>query len=472
MRDGALPCSRRAAPLTVAALAALAAAAALAALPGCRSSSDSGSAASIQIDEAKVARVSASKVAPSSLEAAVTASNAFALKLYSLVQGDAGAKNLLTSPLSASLALGMTYAGAAGPTATEMAAALQFDPGAASSIFDGQNALSQALASRGADAFASAQQQSDSPDKLLAGDYALQIVNAVWGQSTFHWSAPFLNTLAASYGTGVYLEDFIDAPEPARQAINGWVSDATAGKINNLLPPMSIVAKTRMVLVDALHLKLPWETPFDASLTTAGTFTRGDGATVSPKFMRETETLLYADDGQAQVVALPLSHGQLSVLVALPHDGLDLATYAASLRMGMAALTPPSSQALVDLSLPRTTFTSPTFSLKTELEAMGMIQAFVPGTANFTAMAPPDESAGLFVFDVLQKATLSMQERGVEAAAATAVIVDLDASASVDASTPISMIVNRPYLVSVVDVPTGAILLLGQIEDPTDPGGP
>jgi serine protease inhibitor len=65
-----------------------------------------------------------------------------------------------------------------------------------------------------------------------------------------------------------------------------------------------------------------------------------------------------------------------------------------------------------------------------------------------------------------------MQEGGVEAAAATAVIVDLDAAVSAEPVNPVPMIVNRPYLVSIVDVPTGATLLLGQIEDPTDPGGP
>jgi serpin B len=124
----------------------------------------------------------------------------------------------------------------------------------------------------------------------------------------------------------------------------------------------------------------------------------------------------------------------------------------------------------VALSLPKVTFTSPTFSLAQPLQAMGMVQAFDPGAANFTGMctATPDGD-NLYVADVLQKAMVAMQETGVEAAAATAVIV---AGTSVEGPGPVPMVVNRPFVMAIVDVPTGALLFLGHIEDPTAPGSP
>ncbi len=421
---------------------------------------------SVQMQRANVARTAASGISQAALDAAVAANNAFAVHLYAKVGSTPAASNLLTSPVSANLALTMAYAGARGQTATEMAQALQFDGDAGTSIFDGQNALSQALASRGA-AGLSAAQQDGVPD-ASASDYELQVVNSIWGQQSYTWAAPFLNTLASSYGAGVYLEDFIHQQDEARQAINAWVSSSTEGKIVDLLPASAIDAMTRLVLVNAIHLKFPWATPFNVNSTAPGTFTRDDGTAVSPNVMLEFGTMSYEDDGQAQIVGLPLAGGQVSVVIALPHSDVKLATYEASLHAGSAALAPPPSSTRVALSLPKATFTSPTFSLKTALQAMGMAQAF-DAQADFSGLAPPNP---LYVSDVLQKATISMQESGVEAAAATAVLFEDAGAEAVEATAPVPMTVDRPYLITVVDVPTGAILFLGHIEDPTNPGGP
>jgi serine protease inhibitor len=434
---------------------------------------------SFVLDEVSLPREPAAGVSSGALGAAVAANNAFAVDLYGKVRAelDAGSGNLLTSPVTASLALTMTYAGAMGQTATEMATALHVDADAGVSIFDGQNALSQALASRGHDALAAVVQSAASGQAApSADDYQLEVVNAVWGQKGYPWATPFLGILAQKYGTGIYLVDFSAQPDPSRLAINAWVTSETGGKITNLLPPTSIDAMTRMVLVDALHLKFPWSTAFDISATATAPFTRADGTTVSAPFMNRTDTLAYADDGQAQIVALPLYGGSLSFVIALPHAGTSLATYEDALAAGSPALSPPLSGALVALSLPKATFTSPSFSLKAALEAMGMIQAFDPGAANLLGLCPHPPDGPLYIEDVLQKAMISMQETGVEAAAATAVIIDEDGAAiaigEAGPPQPVPMIVNRPYLVAIVDIPTGAILSLGHVGDPTDVGSP
>lgn len=438
------------------------------ALAACGGSAPSGTSLEdgvvVSVDRSSAARDPLSSIATSTVAGATTANNAFAVSLYSQVLSTTAQGNVLTSPLSASLALTMTYAGAAGQTATEMAAALQFGS-AAGSIFSGQNALSQALASRAATALAADQQslQGTSLPAPSASDYQFQVVNSVWGQTGYSWQTPFLNILAQSYGTGVYVEDFIHQWVQATATINAWVSAETADKINNLLLPGSIDTTTRIVLVNAVHVKLPWASPFTASATTPGTFTRADGTTVSASFMNQPGICCYVDDGQAQIVWLPLSGGQVSVVIALPHA--DLATYEAGLTTGSAALAQPASVGAANLSLPKVTFTSPSFSLKSALEAMGMVQAFDPGTANFSGMS----ADSLYISDVLQKATIAMQETGVEAAAATAVLGETISGA---VAPPPVMVVNRPYLIAVVDDPTGAIVFLGHVEDPTATGSP
>ena len=426
---------------------------------------------SVAMAESNLPRAGAASVSSATLASAVTANNAFGVDLYAQVRGSSTAPNILTSPISASLALTMTYAGAQGTTATQMASALHFGPVSASAndIFEGQNALSQALASRGSAALAAAtkSQAEGGGAAPSSSDYELQVVNSVWGQQTYPWAAPFLDILAEDYGTGVFLEDFVSDYDPARLLINGWVTTETGGKIQNLLPEGSLDSSTRMVLVNAIHVKLPWATAFDPSQTAPQSFATLAGSSVSTPFMNMTNTLPYTDDGKAQIVGLPLSNSQVAVVIALPHDGTDLATYEAGLAATSAGLKMPSGSTMVALSVPKVTFGSPSASLATALKAMGMPIAFDRVNADFLGMCPhtPDGD-NLYIGDVLQETTIAMQEKGVEAAAATAVIVE-GFGAAYPEPQPVSMIVNRPYVLSIVDVPTGALLFLGHVGDPT-----
>ena len=420
-------------------------------------------------------RTLAGSIIASSVARAVAANNAFAVALFEQVRTQSAKQNLLTSPISAELALTMAYAGAAGQTRTEMASALRFGAAPAQTIFDGQNALSQALQGRGAAAFAlAASDYRGSSGHAVATDYQLQVVNSVWGQTGYAWEAPFLHTLAADYGATVYKRDFRTQWEPARQEINAWVSTQTSDKINDLLPPQALTRATRMVLVNALHLKMPWESEFHKSSTAPAPFTRADKTQVTTPLMHTQSSFAYVDDGSAQVVSLPLAGNALSVIIALPHAGSSLEAYERSLRAGSAALMQPKKTALVNLSLPKSAFTSPTFSLSDALKALGMKQAFDDQRANFEGMcAHTPEGEPLYVSDVLQKTMLDVQETGVEAAAATAVVTSILMSAVVVRTkpVPVPMIVNRPYLVAIVDVPTGAILMLGHITDPSAAAG-
>ncbi|MEO7038133.1 MAG: serpin family protein [Polyangiaceae bacterium] len=455
-------------------------AALLIAAVGC-SGSDSDSAgkpdtgSKVDVAQSSVARVAASAVPDAALSAAVTANNAFAVDLYGHVLTSHADGNLLTSPISATLALTMTYAGAKGDTATEMASALHFDPAAEGSVFAGQNALSQALNGRAAAALAQATRNAQegggpavAPD---ASDYQLDMVNSVWGEQSYTWEQPFLDILAANYGTGVYQQDFEHAFDAARLKINDWVDVHTNDKIKDLLPADSLDSSTRMVLVNAIHLKLPWATAFQVEATATANFTRVDATTVSTPFMNRTDGFSYLDDGKAQLVWLPLAGNGESVVIALPHEGLTLAAYEATL--SPTSLTVPGSGELVALSLPKSTFTSDTFSLTEALSDMGMERAFDAKTADFTGLcAHPADGAKLSISKVLQKTMISMQETGVEAAAATAVVLKAGSAQNPgQAPTPVPMIVNRPYLVAIVDNPTGALLMLGHIQDPSVAGG-
>lgn len=410
-------------------------------------------------------------VPASVLSSAAKANNEFGTALFGALRAESAGKNFLTSPISASLALGMTYAGAREQTRSEMARVLHVGAQPADSYFEGQNALSQTLAQRGAQAFDVAQNafhgSAPPPD---AKDYSLEIVNSLWGQASYPWEAPFLKTLAANYGAGLLKRDFTSQAQPTRLEINGWVSAHTSDKIKDLLPESAVTADSRLVLVNALHLKLPWEKEFAKSATASGPFTRSDGKSSNVRFMNRQAKFAYRDDGSAQIVALPLSTRRLWVIVTLPHPGVALADYERTLHADSPALHVPTKEELVKLALPKVSFTSPSFSLSNALRGLGMRQAFDPKHAHFEGMSkvPPGEIA-LYIGDVLQKTMIEIQETGVEAAAATAVVMMAGAAYMPHKEpTPIPMIVNRPYLVAVVDQPTAAVLMLGHIEEPKE----
>lgn len=417
------------------------------------------------------ARASSEQVPASSLSGAVKANNEFGTALFGALHAEAAGKNFLTSPISASLALGMTYAGAREQTRAEMARALRLGPQQGDSLFEGQNALSELLAKRAAQAFQTAQSGFyGSAPPPAASDYTLEIVNSLWGQTSYPWEAPFLETLAANYGAGLFKRDFMTQAQPTRLEINQWVSAHTNDKIKDLLPAPAVTADTRLVLVNALHLKLPWDAEFPKAATKPGPFTRSDRTQVSVPFMNRQAKLAYRDDGSAQIVGLALSSRDLWVIITLPHPGVALGDYERSLRADSPALLVPTKEELVTLALPKVTFTSPTFSLSAALRRLGMTQAFDPKRAHFEGMSkPPPGEIPLYVGDVVQKTMIAMQETGIEAAAATAVLM-MAGSAYLPHKepTPIPMIVNRPYLIAIVDRPTGALLMLGHIEEPKE----
>jgi serpin B len=356
--------------------------------------------------------------------------------------------NLVFSPASISIALAMTYAGAATTTATEMASALHFTLPPAR-LHPAFNALDQTLASRG--------------QGFLGGDggpMQVDITNAVWAEKTYTFEADFLDTLAENYGAGVNLLDFLNAPDPSRLTINAWVAGQTNNKIQNLLPPGSVDSSTAMVLTNAVYFNAAWNSPFDPTQTHSGPFTLLDGSTVTVNLMYSELASFPATQGTNFVAAsLPYADTRLSLVVVVPDAGqfsqVESSLNAATLATLVAGLT--SQQVL--LTLPRFKIETAT-SLKVLLQALGMPSAFIYGTADFSGM---DGTHNLFISNVFHDAFINVAEKGTEAAAATAVVVGAGSAA------PMGLVVDatRPFIYFLYDQPTGAILFMGRVQDPS-----
>ena len=365
----------------------------------------------------------------------------FAADAYRLASA-AEPGNLFLSPHSISTALAMTYAGAAGQTATQMAAALDFTL-PEEKLHAAFNALDLALAARA---------------ERASGDtipFRLTTANSIWGQEGWTPQAPFLDTLAVSYGAGVRVRDFEADPEGARSDINRWVEDRTNDRIKELLAPGVISAATRLVLTNAIYFTAAWADPFDAAQTADRPFFVGGGdAQVSVPTLHQRTEYGYAEGAGYRVAELPYDGGELSMVVIEPDD---LAAFEAGLtgaRLLEIAASVRTYQ--LELTLPKFRFEA-LLKLKPILQQLGMTDAF----SEVADLSRIDGVGGLQITDVAHKGFVAVDERGTEAAAATAVVIG---PTSVPPSA--SLVVDRPFVFFIRDRPTGAILFVGRVVDP------
>jgi serpin B len=388
-------------------------------------------------------RIASPDVSPNEQALLVEGNSAFAFELYKELKEKGG--NLFYSPYSISLALAMTYAGASGETAQQMADTLQFMLEQAS-LHPAFNWLDAELAKRGEGA-----QGKDGEG------FRLNIVNAIWGQEDYEFLPAFLDVLAENYGAGLRIVDFITETEASRLAINDWVSKQTEGRIKDLIPQGAIDALTRLVLTNAIYFNAAWEHSFDKKMTADGPFYLLDGEQVIVPMMKQTESFGYTEGEGYQAVELQYDGGELSMVILLPEAGKVEAFEEGLQSQQVDAIINDMQNIQVALTMPRFEFDSE-FRLKDTLAGMGMPIAF-SSAADFSGMTGKRELA---ISDVVHKAFVAVDEAGTEAAAATAVIVGLTAVPE----PLVEVTINRPFIFLIRDIETGAILFVGRVLNP------
>lgn len=381
-------------------------------------------------------RITSPSVTQAQIDAAVEANNAFAVNLYGTLRSEPG--NLFYSPFSITQALAMTWAGARGDTEAQMASALgitlpQSEEHAA------LNAIDLALASRarGADP-----------------KVRLSVANAVWGQLGKRFEAPFLDTLAEHYGTGMHVLDYQEDPGGSREIINGWVEKRTEGKIVDLFPKDAISVDTKLVLSNAVYFKGEWSEKFEPEDTKPGVFHDRSGVAVPAKMMNAVVFGAYAEGDGWAAAEMPYRGGEVAMVIVLPAEGTFDAFEAELSPSLVAGILGSLSPAGVGISLPKAHIES-SFSLGKQLQMLGMVDAFGPD-ADFSGM---DGARELLLGVVVHKAFVNIDEEGTEAAAATG--AEFHATSAVIPGA--SLIVDRPYLIFLRDVPTKTILFAGRV---------
>jgi serine protease inhibitor len=343
--------------------------------------------------------------------------------------------NVFLSPLSASMALGMTMNGARGETLDGMRSALGF----------GAMGLESINAS-----------YRDVIDLLLGLDESvdMRIANSIWAKEGFPFHDAFFETARTYFDAEVGSLDF--GSPTAAPTINDWVKEKTGDRIETIVPD-PIPADIVMYLINAIYFKGDWREQFDRAQTRDQTFTRADGSTRTVPMMNRLGTMRFNRTEDVSVVELAYGREAYAMTVVLPHEETELDALVASLDgerwdgwiEGLA-------EQRISLGLPRFRLEYET-TMNEPLIRLGMERAFEEGNADFTGMSPVGED--LFISSVVQKTFIDVNEEGTEAAAATSVGIGV-------VSAPPSVIVDRPFIVAIRERLSGTIVFLGVIGDP------
>ena len=351
--------------------------------------------------------------------------------------------NAVVSPFSIWSSIGMAHAGAAGDTASEMAAALNAP--------NDTNYFAQHIA-----------QLQTTFAKNTNPSVQLHSANRMWVQQDLALEPLFLSTLQKQFHSSIGLVNFRTASEPARLAINQWVAQQTQQRISHLMPPSSVDTTSALVLTNALYLKAPWALPFDSHTTQAQSFFADSKTKVQVPLMQQRTQAMAGKIGKgaeaATVCEIPYEGGQLKMVLYVPEqvDGLN------AMLAKLEYAKPNLQMQPVHISLPKWK-AKQSLDLNDALKKLGMHQAFDVRKANFSRMRAGND---LYISKVIHQSFVEVTEAGTEAAAATAVSMLMRTSIMLEPKEPLEVRADRPFAWAIVENSTGTPLFTGVVRDP------
>ncbi len=366
--------------------------------------------------------------------------NQFGFELFqTILKNEDSTKNVMISPLSTTLALAMTYNGAAGDTKTAFENTFHFNGLSTSEINQSMLDLCNALVS---------------VDQLVD----MKIANSIWYRNTFQVESGFLNTDKKYYHAKIQALNFGD-PD-SKNIINNWVNEQTNHKIPSIVDHLS--PDDVMVLINALYFKGDWKSEFKKSNTEDRPFHLADGTTIQvPTMNQKTEMSFYNGD-LFTAVELPYGRGNFSMVLMLPNEGKTIRDleYVFTQENWQKWMTNFSSPAEMTINLPKFKF-SYTRSMNDDLSKLGLAIAF-SDNANFSNINP---NIPLAISRVKQKTFVEVNEEGTTAAAVTSVTIGCTSAGPGEI---ISF--DHPFLFAIRETTTGSILFVGRVMDPSQSG--
>lgn len=389
-------------------------------------------------------------VSDSDLAGVAKSINAFSADLYAAAAKSSG--NLIVSPSSVAIALGMTYQGARGSTAEEFESVLHIaDSGLDADLW---HAAAGQLGESWMQTEPAAQGQKPPPEIALA--------NRLFGAQGLEFEQDFLSASHRDYRASLERLDFT-AFEQARAHINDWVEERTRDRIEDLLPEGALDKDSRLVLANAVYFKAEWENPFREEATSDAPFFVDGKDRANVPTMHTVESFRHAKTDEATWVQMPYAGSRFAMTLAVPTERDGLARLESSLTAeALSRQLGAMKHQRIQLAMPKFELEpAKSLRLSSVLAGLGLRRAFTDD-AEFEGMVAPDVER-LKIDEVFHKGFIAVDEKGTEAAAATAVVM---MRAGGVPSEPMKVDVDRPFMFVISDTQTGAILFMGRVVDP------
>ncbi|XP_077077720.1 leukocyte elastase inhibitor-like isoform X4 [Siphateles boraxobius] len=301
--------------------------------------------------------------------------------------------------------------------------------------------------------------------------YMLSLANRLYGEQSYQFVEKFLNDAKSYYEAGLEKVDFKNKSEAARVNINKWVEKKTQEKIKDLVPQGVINGMTKLVLVNAIYFRGNWEEKFPKESTRDGQFKLNKNQTkpVEMMYQKAEFHLAFIAEINTQVLELPYVGKNLSMLIILPNEMEDDTTGLQKLEKALTyeklmAWTKPSKMILdeVQVSLPKFKMEE-TYDMKSLLISMGMVDVFDEEKVNLSGMSSNND---LVLSKVIHKAFVEVNEKGTEAAAATAAPLSYIGCSVFLSPPPKTFIADHPFLFFIRHNPSNVILFYGRLCSP------
>jgi len=372
----------------------------------------------------------------SSEQQLVNSSQNFGIKLFKEINEQDAEKNIFISPLSVSMALGMTMNGAAGKTYEDMRTTLGFNGLSEQEINEAYKSLIDLLLN-------------------LDQKVIFEIANSIWPREGYLVLPSFMEINQNYFYSEAHPLDFSRAD--AVDIINNWISEKTHGKIEDMLD--YIPADAVMYLINAVYFKGTWTYQFDEELTDIENFYTTPQNPDECQMMKISGTWLYSQDDMVQIVDLPYGDSLFSMAVMLPASNQSIDDFIAQLSLEKW------EEYFKTLDYEFGTVMMPKLKLDYKLLMndvlidLGMGIAF-GGGADFSRI---NGYGNLFISRVIHQSFVQIDEEGTEAAAAT--IVELMDTSGIGPS-GFFMRVDRPYIFVIRERINNTILFIGKITKP------
>lgn len=363
----------------------------------------------------------------------------FAFNLYNELKIKKG--NIFFSPYSISSALAMSYQGAKKATESEMAKVLCIKTDK-DKLNSGYFSLNKSLSSQ--------------------KENILRIANSFWGQTEFGFLEAFVKICEKQYSARIFNVDFKNDKKGSCDKINEWVKLKTENKIDKIIVPDVITNYTRLVLINAIYFRGAWENKFNINNTKEMPFYLTPKKSIKISTMSSTLSLRYMENDIMQTLELPYKGNECSMIIFLPKKGVPLRDVENFLTKETLFKTIGLLRHVnrIIVVIPKFKLTK-NYDVKEELFKMGMHKAFTDD-ADFSGMTG---TKNLYISNIIHKVFFEINEKGSEAAAATAVVHSLIKSAP---KLPISFIVDHPFVFIIKENPTNSILFMGRVINPAN----